>query len=236
MAIETGSHRPSTTRIDWMVPAGLVVLSLVPVVAGASRLAELTSGADVTPDNARFFAAPLPVLLHLLAAIPYSLLGALQFSPGFRRRFGRWHRAVGKVLVPAGLVVALTGLWMAHFYTLPAFDGPLVYVERLVFGTAMLVSMLLGIAAIGRRDFVSHGDWMTRAYAIGLGAGTQVFTHLPWFLLMDEPMPSGIPRAVMMGAAWIINLLVAEWAIRRGRRPVQVAPRAASTLTVAHSS
>ena len=236
MAIETGSLRPSTTYIDWMVPAGLIALSLVPVIAGSARLAELASGAEVTPDNARFFAAPLPVLLHLLAAIPYSLLGALQFSPGFRRRFGRWHRAVGKLLVPAGLVVALTGLWMAHFYTLPAFDGPLVYVERLVFGTAMLVSILLGIAAIGRRDFVSHGDWMTRAYAIGLGAGTQVFTHLPWFILMDEPMPSGIPRAVMMGAAWIINLLVAEWAIRRGRRPAQVAPQAAATLTVAHSS
>ena len=236
MAIETGARRLSTTYIDWMVPAGLIALSLVPVIAGSARLAELASGAEVTPDNARFFAAPLPVLLHLLAAIPYSLLGALQFSPGFRRRFRGFHRAVGKLLVPAGLVVALTGLWMAHFYTLPAFDGPLVYVERLVFGAAMLVSMLLGIAAIVRRDFVSHGDWMTRAYAIGLGAGTQVFTHLPWFILMDEPMPSGIPRAVMMGAGWIVNVLVAEWAIRRGRRPAQVAPRAASTLTVAHSS
>ena len=236
MAIETGARRLSTTYIDWMVPAGLIALSLVPVIAGSARLAELASGAEVTAENTRFFAAPLPVLLHLLAAIPYSLLGALQFSPGFRRRFRGFHRAVGKLLVPAGLVVALTGLWMAHFYTLPAFDGPLVYVERLVFGAAMLVSMLLGIAAIVRRDFVSHGDWMTRAYAIGLGAGTQVFTHLPWFILMDEPMPSGIPRAVMMGAAWIINLLVAEWAIRRGRRPVQAAPRAAAKLTVAHLS
>lgn len=236
MAIETGTRRLSDTYIDWMVPAGLIALSLVPVIAGSARLAELASGAEVTPDNARFLAAPLPVLLHLLAAIPYSLLGALQFSPGFRRRFGRWHRAVGKVLVPAGLVVALTGLWMAHFYPLPAFDGPLVYAERLVFGTAMLVFLLLGIAAIVRRDFVSHGDWMTRAYAIGLGAGTQVFTHLPWFLLMDGPMPGGLPRAVMMGAAWVLNVLVAEWAIRRGRRPVQVAPRATATLTVARSS
>jgi hypothetical protein len=26
---------------------------------------------------------------------------------------------------------------------------------------------------------------MTRAYAIGLGAGTQVLTHLPWFVLAD---------------------------------------------------
>ena len=118
----------------------------------------------------------------------------------------------------------------------PAFAGPRVYVEPLVFGAPMLVSTLLGIAAIVRRDFAAHAAWMTRAYAIGLGAGTQVFTHLPWFILMDEPMPSGIPRAVMMGAAWMINVVVAEWAIRRGRRPVQAAPRAAAKLTVAHLS
>jgi hypothetical protein len=54
---------------------------------------------------------------------------------------------------------------------------------------------------------------MTRAYAIGLGAGTQVLTHLPWFLLVGKPDET--PRAFMMGAGWVINLAVAEWIIRR---------------------
>jgi hypothetical protein len=55
---------------------------------------------------------------------------------------------------------------------------------------------------------------MTRAYAIGMGAGTQVLTHLPWFILMDGK-PGELPRAVMMGAGWVINVVVAEWIIRR---------------------
>lgn len=221
MAIENRPRRVHGDPPDWLVPAGLIALSLVPAIAGAARLAGLASGAAPTPDTARFVASPVPIALHVLAVIPYSLLGALQFSAAFRRRFRGGHRAMGMFLVPAGLVVALTGLWMSHFYTLPAFDGPIVYAERLVFGVAMLLAILLGVAAIGRRDFAAHGAWMTRAYAIGLGAGTQVLTHLPWFLLMDEPMPSGTPRAVLMGAGWVINLLVAEWAIRRGqpRRP-----------------
>ncbi len=237
MAIESSSRGVRAVIGDWMVPAGLIALGLIPAIAGSVRLAEVASGADVTPENARFLASPLPVVLHVLAAVPYSLLGALQFSPGFRRRFRGWHRAVGKLLVPAGLVVALSGLWMAHFYQLPAFDGPLVYVERLVFGAAMLLAMLLGIAAIGRRDFVAHGAWMTRAYAIGLGAGTQVFTHLPWFLVVNDELPGGLPRAGMMGAGWIINVLVAEWAIRRAHRPkpARVAPTAAATVTLLHS-
>ena len=207
-----------STRSDWLVPTALVALSLVPAIAGTARVAELASGARITPDNARFFAAPLPVLLHIPAAIVYSVLGAFQFSPGFRRRHRGWHRAAGRILVPAGLVVALSGLWIAHFYEWPAGDGQLLYLERLVAGTAMVASIALALGAIRRRDFTSHGDWMTRAYAIGLGAGTQVLTHIPWFVLADGRPGEG-PRAVMMGAGWGINVLVAEWIIRRRPHP-----------------
>ena len=207
-----------STKSNWLVPAGLVMLSLVPAIAGTARVAQLASGGEVTPDNARFFAAPLPVLLHIPAAIVFSILGAFQFSASFRRRNRTWHRVAGKILVPSGLVVALSGLWMTLFYPWPAGDGVGVYVERLVFGSAMLLSLVLGIDAIRRRRFASHGEWMTRAYAIGLGAGTQVLTHLPWFLLVG-PKPGEEPRAVMMGVAWVINLIVAEWAIRRQRAP-----------------
>lgn len=102
---------------------------------------------------------------------------------------------------------------MAHFYPWPAGDGVGVYIERLVFGTGMLLSIVLGVDAIRRRDFVSHGAWMTRAYAIGLGAGTQTLTHLPWFILVGKPGESA--RTVLMGAGWVINVIVAEWIIRR---------------------
>jgi hypothetical protein len=50
-----------------------------------------------------------------------------------------------------------------------------------------------------------------------LGAGTQVLTHVPWFLLVDAK-PGEIPRGVMMGAGWIINVIVAEWIIRRRQK------------------
>lgn len=215
------------TRKDWLIPAGLILLSVVPAIGGASRVAQLAGSAEITPENARFFAAPIPVLIHIAAALVYSFLGALQFSPGFRRRNRGWHRAAGRILVPAGLVVALTGLWMTLTYPWPAMDGVVVYVERLVFGSAMLLSLGFAIDAIRRRNFAKHGDWMTRAYAIGLGAGTQVLTHLPWFILVGG-MPSQMPRAVMMGAGWVINVLVAEWIIasRKPRSRTVLAPAA----------
>lgn len=209
--------KPKTS--DWLIPASLIVLSLVPALAGTVRLTQLAGGAEITPENARFFAAPLPVLIHIPAAIIYSILGAFQFSPGFRRRHRSWHRAAGRILIPCGLLVALSGLWMAHFYAWPQGDGQLLYIERLVFGSAMVASIIMSIDAIRRRQFASHGHWMTRAYAIGLGAGTQVLTHLPWFILADGK-PGELPRAMMMGAGWALNIVVAEYAIRsRYARP-----------------
>jgi len=210
------STKKQKNKAEWLIPTLLIILSLVPVLAGAARLSELASGAQVTPDNARFFASPLPVVVHIISVSLYSMLGALQFAPGFRRRKSRWHRMVGKwILVPCGLAAALSGLWMTQFYPWPKGDGELLYVFRLIFGSAMLISILLGAFAAWRRDYPRHGDWMMRGYAIGLGAGTQVFTHMPWFLFFG--VPDELTRALLMAAGWVINIIVVEWIIYRRR-------------------
>lgn len=200
-------------RADWMIPAALVTLSLVPAAAGIARASQLASGVAITTDNARFFADPFPVVAHIAAVIPFSVLGAFQFSAHLRASHPRWHRAAGRLLVVCGFAAALTGLWMARFYPWPLNDGTMVYALRMLFGGAMLVSLLKGIEAILHRDFAAHGDWMMRAYAIGMGAATQVLTHLPWFLIVGQPGEAA--RSVLMGAGWVINLAVAERIIRR---------------------
>ena len=48
---------------------------------------------------------------------------------------------------------------------------------RLVVASAMAVCVVLGFAAIRRRDIAAHRAWMIRAYALALGAGTQAFTE-----------------------------------------------------------
>jgi hypothetical protein len=114
------------------------------------------------------------------------------------------------------LLVALSGLWITVFYARPVGDGESLVVVRLIFGSAMLASIVLAVFAIRRRDFPSHGAWMTRAYAIALGAGTQVFTMLPWVVVFG-PIGAAdeLPRTALMTAGWVINLAVAEYVIRR---------------------
>jgi hypothetical protein len=106
---------------------------------------------------------------------------------------------------------------MTLFYPWPKGDGVLLYGLRLLFGSGMLLSILLGIAAIKRRDFAQHGDWMLRGYAIGMGAGTQVLTGMAGALIGGPP--SELSRAFLMGAAWVLNLAVAEWIIRARPAP-----------------
>ena len=202
----------TTRQRGWRVPVALIVLSVVPVLAGTARVVELAGGPAVIPTDVRFTASPLPVVLHIVCAGTYALLGALQFAPRFRSRRPGWHRAAGRVLVVAGLGVATSALWLTLFLPPKPSSGTLLFLLRLVFAPAMVGSMLLGVAAIRRRDITAHRAWMTRAYAIALGAGTQAFTEgVGGAVFGHSPLALDASR----GAAWAINLAVAEWAIRR---------------------
>jgi uncharacterized membrane protein len=195
------------------VPAGLLALAFIPVVIGSIRVVQLLGGpAGIEPD-ARFDAAPTAVVVHLVASIGYAVLGALQFSPRLRRR--GWHRRAGRVLVPLGLVVAGSGLWLTLLYDRKDGTGTLLYSVRLLVGASMAACVVLGVTAIRRRDIRLHRAWMTRAYALALGAGTQAFT----VGFGEALFGTGVLRTdLMMSAGWGLNLAVAELLIRRSPR------------------
>jgi uncharacterized membrane protein len=209
-------------KSTWLIPAGLIALSVIPALAGIVRLTQLGGGGPITPDLARFAAAPLPIVLHIVFSLLYSILGAFQFSPSFRGRHPRWHREAGKVLLASGMVAALSGLWMTVIYPiakpegLGKFDDLGLYVVRLLVGAAMAGFIALGYAAIRKRDIVCHRAWMMRSYALGLGAGTQVFTHIPMFVFPS--IQGELARTLCMAAGWGINLGLAEWVIAREKR------------------
>jgi uncharacterized membrane protein len=203
--------RAKRTSAAWLV-AALLVLTVLPLVFGVLRILQLANGAEITPANARFFASPLPVVLHIASAGVYGILGAFQFAPKFRRRQPGWHRMAGRLLVVCGLVVGFSALWMTLFYPTPPGTGDLLYGLRLVFGSAMVMSITLGYATIRRGQVMRHRAWMARAYAIGLGAGTQMLTLMVGEIIAGPP--TEFSHAVLMGAGWVINLAVAEWTIR----------------------
>lgn len=215
MSTRVAAGRTSSGR--W-VPIPLVALVLIPAVAGSLRLIEVAGGPQTIPSNPRLVGSAVPLVIHILSAILYGIVGAFQFSAGFRRRRPGWHRVAGRVLVVLGLAVAGSALWINEIAPRPGGTGELLYAFRLVAGSAMAACLVLGFTTIRRRDVAGHRAWMTRAYALALAAGTQVFT-----LGVGQAIwgTGDVSTALMHGAGWVINLAVAENVIRRhrSRRP-----------------
>ncbi len=210
----------TTRERGWPLPAGLVALSAIPLAAGTLRLIQLAGGPAVIPADHRFAGCPLPLVIHIAGAAVYALAGSLQFVPRFRRRHRAWHRRAGRVLSVAGLLVAASALWMTLFYTAQPGTGALLYALRLVFAPALAACLALGIAAVRRGDIAAHRRWMARGYAIGLAAGTQVFTEGIGGAILGTGVLAG---DVAKGAGWAINLAVVEWCLRRpapAKRPI----------------
>jgi uncharacterized membrane protein len=202
-------------RSTWPVPIALAALGAVPVIAGAVRLVELSGGTTAMASDARYDATPLPVVLHILCAAAFAILGAFQFAPRLRRRRTGWHRRAGRVLVVAGLGVALSALWLNQYFPRAGATREVLYPLRLAFGVAMVTTLVLGFLAARRRDFAHHRAWMIRSYAIGLVAGSQVFTLGIGGAIFGT---GDLTTALLLAAAWAINLAVAERAIRRRPR------------------
>lgn len=208
-------------RKEVMLVAVLLLLNLVPIAAGIWRVWGLQVQ---TAENARFFDAPIATWIHIVGSCVFGLVGIGQFVNSFRRRHPAWHRRAGWLLAVSGLASALSGLWMTLVFRHGPGDSTLLDAFRLVFGLGMTAAMVLGIVCARRRDLLRHRAWMVRGYAIGMGAGTQVVLFVPWILMFAPP--DAIGRALILGAGWTLNLLLAEWWVsrngpRRPPRPIQ---------------
>jgi uncharacterized membrane protein len=204
-----------------------VGLALFGILPGLARLLIALAGGDpeVTraPDTG---ASRLLPIVHGVSGTLFAVLGAFQFPTALRRGHRTWHRRTGRLLVPLGLTAAASAIWLTLFYPHLHDSGPLLSIFRLIFASALAASIIVAFTAIRRRDIARHREWMIRAYALGLGAATQIFTLGFGQAIFGDSVTS---TALLTGAAWVINLAIAEWVIRRRfrRRP---APTAAAVV------
>jgi hypothetical protein len=97
----------------------------------------------------------------------------------------------------------------------------------------MAASIILGFSAIRSGDVARHQAWMTRAYALAVGAGTQVFTRGIGNVVFGT---SELATDLSLGAAWGINLAVAEYVIRRSSSRRTIRNRPTRTMVKVGSS
>ncbi|RLJ60491.1 putative membrane protein DUF2306 [Litoreibacter meonggei] len=217
------------TRREAGLFALICVYSFIPVIGGLIRLLELSGGPAIAPENLRALSNPIPISVHILSSALFCIGGALQFLPEFRRRHPKAHRVMGRYIAVSGLLSAMTGVWMTHFYLFPEdLQGNLLYWVRMVLGPTMIALIIFAVVAIRSRNVFLHSSFMLRAYVIGQGASTQAILGIFWIIITGAEA-TGPMRDFIMISAWGLNLAVGEmliWTLlkpmwlRRQRRAV----------------
>lgn len=198
-------------RNEWIIPTVFIVLTLLPIIGGMERLISMAADAEITTDNVRYLADPIPAIIHIVSFCIFCVLGAFQFMPGFRRRRPTWHRYCGRILVVNGLAAALSGLYLNQFYPPIEHDSFALYIIRVIVGIAMFLFICFGLLAIIQRRYKNHQNWMVRAYALGMGNGLVPF--LAVVTILFQPDNKELAKVLVLAGGWVINMIIAEWII-----------------------
>lgn len=203
-------------KSNWRVPLLLLMLGSLNVLFGALQLDTIRQGPPSVPEEfttMQYFATPIPIVLHIVAGIAFNLLGPFQFAPSLRQRWPGWHRWTGRLLIIAGVLVGLTGLWMNQFF--PAYGGLLKYTGVIVNSIGLVASLGIALQVILAGDVRRHRAWMMRAIAFGLGPATQRLFILPYFFIYG--MPNDLVIGLVIWFGFLVNLSVVEWVLLRER-------------------
>lgn len=187
----------------------LVALLTVEVLV-VSGLRYLTGSAPAPPPVlANAFAHPF-LMLHVIGGMTALLLGPVQFVRLVRARWPRVHRATGRLYVLACALGAPAGFMLALGTT----AGPVASVGFAIPALLWPLFTWLGWRAAVERRFADHREWMLRSYAITATAITLRLMLPASALLGYDFYPA---YRIIAWLAWITNLMVFEYHIRRTR-------------------
>ena len=169
----------------------------------------------LTLDEARYGPYFWPragyLLPHVLAGLIAIVLGPLQFWPRLRARRPRVHRITGRIYLSAILIGSLAGMTLA----VTSGVGMAYAVGLFSLAVAWLSTSVLAFAAVRRRNFVQHREWMIRSYVV-------TFAFVVFRLGVDTLDYWGVAdratiSTTMAWACWAVPLLVTELTLQ-GRK------------------
>jgi len=207
---------------NWRVPVLLLMLGSVSILFGmfqAFNIIVLGPPKEIDEfTSMHYHTMPIPILLHVIFGVLFNLLAPFQFVHSLRRRFPRFHRYSGRLLIPTGVIAAVSALWMNEFY--PSFGGEVKYYAVIIHSILLIAFLGLAVSYILKRKIPQHRAWMMRAVAVSLSPATQRVIMLPIFGIFGIPEQLDVIVGVLIWSALFLNLAVVEWVLRRGRNKV----------------
>lgn len=149
--------------------------------------------------------------LHVFVSTAVLVAGLFQFSRYLLQRHPKVHRGAGYVY--AVTVIALSGpsgLVMGYY----ANGGVWARVSFVLLSLLWIGYTLAAMYAIFQKDWKKHADMMTRSYALTLSAVTLRF-YAYMIDVLNIHIPPRTTYILIAWLSWTLNLLLAEYLIRR---------------------
>ena len=178
--------------------AGVALFSYRYLGHSSTRSPEVLANAHATPW----------LVLHVLGSATALLFGSVQLVPPVRDRWPWLHHWVGRLYASGCLLGGTGGLVMAFGST----AGPWATLGFGGLAIVWLATTAMAWRTAIARDFAAHRAWAIRSWSLTFAAVT-FRLYLPIFPLLGLPFVEGYRAASIY--AWLINLGVAEWIVRR---------------------
>lgn len=145
---------------------------------------------------------------HIIGGGIALLLSPVQLSARIRARVPRLHRMSGRIVLTAIMAGGVAGLVLAPYNL----AGPMGTAGFGLLAVLWVTFAARGFLAIRRGDVTVHRQWMLRTFALTYAAVT-----LRLWLGVLVPVVGDFRSAYVLVPflAWVPNLLVAEWVLRR---------------------
>lgn len=148
---------------------------------------------------------------HVFTSCFVLIAGFTQFSARILKRYPRVHRSMGWSYFLIVTMVSGPAAWVMALY---ANGGLPARTSFILLATLWISFTLLAGYYAWRKRFALHGAYMLRSYALTLSAITlRLYTYFLDMTTQASPRDIYITTAWL---AWVPNLILVEWLIRRG--------------------
>lgn len=150
------------------------------------------------------------VVAHISAASIALLAGMFQFVPVVRKEMPLLHRMSGYLYAFNATLGLALGAYIS--FTLPMVGGTKTILLNVFGGSLGISFIVVSFVSIWRKQYLKHGHWMLRSYAI-------LMTILTVYFLIGVFSSLGLNAELGYGLAHMIcfplNLFIAELIIRK---------------------
>lgn len=149
------------------------------------------------------------IRIHIILALIALLTGPIGLFKRLRIKSPALHRWNGRIYLYSILLNFIPGIYAAFF----ASGGMTTTIGFLILDTLWLVTTVLSVYFVKKKDIQRHSEWVTRSFFL-------TFANMTIYIIVAIThnalnQPYGISYSIAVWASWVINLLIAEIVIRK---------------------